>query len=170
MKKIITILIVLTICTLSAQAQRGNKGASIGLDVALPVGNMSKSLGVGIGGSLKGFYGLRDEADVTLTLGYINFAEKDNLGISYSLIPVLAGYRLKLDQVYLEPQFGFTIMNVKSDVVNAEKSTSNTKIGYGIGVGYLMGNLDLGLRFQDISANGGGFNIIAVRVGYAFAF
>ena len=170
MKKLVTIVIALTVGVFVARAQNGNIGARIGLEGALPVGNMSKSIGIGVGGSFVGIYELKESAKVTLTLGYLNFAERNNSGISYSLIPVLAGYRLGLEQLYIEPQLGFTSMKVKSNIIDSGKSIANTKIGYGIGAGYLLGNVDIGLRYQDISANGGGFNIIALRVGYTLTF
>ena len=151
MNNIVTLIIILTVFTLTVQAQNGRKAASLGLDVGLPIGNMSKSVGYGVGGSFKGFYGLADEADITLTIGYISFSENNNSGIYYSLIPVLVGYRLKH-----RVDLGETVMN--------------TKMSYGIGAGYSINNLDVGLRYQDVSANGGGINLIALRVGYTFAF
>ena len=170
MNNIVTLIIILTVFTLTVQAQNGRKAASLGLDVGLPIGNMSKSVGYGVGGSFKGFYGLADEADITLTIGYISFSENNNSGICYSLIPVLVGYRLKHDHLYIEPQFGFNMMKVKFDRVDLGETVMNTKMSYGIGAGYSINNLDVGLRYQDVSANGGGINLIALRVGYTFAF
>lgn len=170
MKKLSTIVFALIACVFAAQAQKGEIGVGVGLDVGLPIGNNSDVLGIGIGGTVKGFYGLSDEADLTFTLGYMKFAEKKDYGISYSLVPVLAGYRHKFDQLYVEPQLGFTTLKVKMDFMGMGNiGGSSTKLGYAIGGGYLMGDWDLGLRYQGVSASGGSFSLIAVRVGYNFA-
>lgn len=170
MKKVLTIICVLFLGVLTVQAQQGEKGIGVGLDLGLPTGNHSDALGLGIGVSVKGFYGLSDDGDLSLTLGFMKFGEKDNYGISYSLVPILAGYRHKFESLYVEPQLGLTTLKAKVDFEGLGNfSSSSTNLGYAIGGGYLMGDWDLGLRYQGVSASGGSFGLVAIRIGYNFS-
>ncbi len=179
MKKLV-FLIALTTCTyLMATAQKGDIGIGAGVDIALPLGNFGEGYGIGVGASAKGLYGISDAGQVTLTLGYLRFGMKDGSDLvsgSTALIPLLPGYRHRFGNLYAEGQVGLTILRTSVKIKdndygigNLGGSSSATHLGYGIGGGYLMGNWDLGLRFQGVSGSGGSLDFVAAKVAYNFS-
>lgn len=181
MKKIFASTVLFVFVALAAVAQKGDIGVGAGIDVGLPIGDFADGYGVGIGASAKGFYGLSDAGQATLTLGYIRFGLKDmpdGMSGSAGLIPVLAGYRHRFDNLYAEGQAGLTVVRSAVTVKGLEGlpgldaiggSSSDTNFGYAIGAGYLFNSWDLGLRFQGVSGDGGSLNFMALRIGYNFA-
>lgn len=179
MKKQITLVFLLTAFFFTAQAQKGEMTLGVGVDVAMPLGDFGEGYGIGLGGSAKGLYGLNDDANLTLTLGYLRFGIKDapdDVSGSIGFIPILAGYRHSFGGLYVEPQLGLTVTRSSFKISGLEEfgisgsgTASSTDLGYAIGGGYMIDNLDLGLRFQGVSASGGSFNLIGVRAAYNFA-
>lgn len=173
MKKYLLSAFAILFVSSFAFAQKGEISASIGADVALPLGNFGKATSIGIGGTAKGLYGISDQGDITLTVGYIKFGEKDNSGVSWGMVPIMPGYRHTFDGFYLEPQLGLVNTKVKSKLLEelgglfgtGAFNTSSTNFSYALGGGIMMGKLDLGLRFQGVSSAGSA-NFVAARVGY----
>lgn len=168
---------VSTCTALIAGAQeKGSIHINAGIDVGFPLGDFGEGFGIGFGASAKGLYGISDAGQATLTLGFLRFGMKDGNDLvsgSTSLIPILAGYRHRFGNLYGEGQIGLTALRTsikvkEADFGNFSGSTSATHLGYGVGVGYLMGNLDLGLRFQGVASDGNSLNLVALRVGYNF--
>lgn len=177
MRKIVLLIAISTLTYFTAAAQQGDIGISAGIDVGLPIGNFGERNGIGFGASAKGLYGISDAGQVTLTLGFLRFGMKDGNDLvsgSVALIPVLPGYRHLFGNLYAEGQVGLTAVRTSMKVkkndfgVAGSASASRTNLGYGIGGGYLMGNWDLGLRFQGVSGNGGSLDLVGVRVAYSF--
>lgn len=182
MKKILTsVFLLVAFFATTAFAQKGDITIGAGIDVGLPIGDFGEGYGVGIGATAKGMYGLSDAGQATLTLGFIRFGLKDTpdgMSGSAGLIPVLAGYRHRFDDLYAEGQIGLTVVRSSVTVKGLEGipglgsiggSSSKTNFGYAFGGGYLFNNWDLGLRFQGVSGEGGSLNFVALRVGYNFA-
>ncbi len=177
MKKLLVIVLfgACVIWTASAQ-EKGSIHVGAGVDVGLPLGDFSEGYGVGIGASAKGMYGISNEGQATLTLGFLRFGMKDGSDMvsgSTMLIPVLAGYRHRFGDLYGEGQVGLTTVRTTvkvngEGIGNFSGSSSSTHLGYGAGVGYLMDAWDIGLRFQGVSGDGGNLNFVALRVGYNF--
>lgn len=169
MKKQLSLLVLLITFFFAAQAQEGDIKIGVGADVGLPIGNWSNGYGVGIGVTGKGYYGLKDVSDITFTTGFIRFGGKDSNDFSTTLIPFLAGYRHKFDNLYVEPQLGLTTVSTKVNLGTfGSVSGSSTNLGYGVGGGYMMDNWDFGVRFQGVSS-GGSISFLAFRVGYNFS-
>ncbi len=180
MKKLLLILIASTCIALIAGAQeKGSIHIGAGIDGAFPLGDFGEGYGFGIGASAKGMYGINDAGQATLTLGFLRFGMKDGNELfsgSTSLIPVLVGYRHRFSDLYAEGQVGLTAVRTSIKIKDAglaslaglSASESATHFGYAVGAGYLMGNLDLGLRFQGVAAEGGSLNFVALRVAYNF--
>lgn len=173
MKKYLLSTCLLLLISCFAFAQKGEISASIGADIALPLGDFGKATSIGIGGTAKGLYGISDQGDITFTLGYIRFGEKDNSGLSWGMVPIMPGYRHTFDGFYLEPQLGLVSTKIKSKLLDefaglfggGAFNTSSTDFSYALGGGIMLGKLDLGLRFQGVSSAGSA-NFIAARVGY----
>src|SRR3546814_282563 len=93
----------------SAFAQKGNNQVGAGIDLGLPMGDFGDGAKLGIGGTVKGMYGVGTAGQVELTLGYISFGAKENSSVasaSTSIIPIFAGYRHHFNGLYVEPQLG----------------------------------------------------------------
>ena len=168
-----------TVCAFSAHAQKGQITVSPGLEVGLPIGDFGESANLGFGVTAKGLYGISDIGDVTLTLGFLTFGAKgvdgeDGVKASTSLIPIMPGYRHKFsEQFYGEGQLGLTTVRSKVSVSGVSGfggfSASTTNLGYAVGLGYLIGKIDLGLRYQGVSASGGSLSLIGLRAAYNIA-
>jgi len=173
MKKVLLVMALFVATTMATFAQEGTFGLSVGVEGALPVGDWSDGFGVGIGGSLKGLYGVGNAGQVTLTTGYDRFGAKENdedVDVSLSMIPILAGYRHNFSSLYLEPQLGVSIVKTKADAGEfGDFSASSTEFTWAIGGGYVVGPIDLGLRYQSISGDGGSTGFIALKVAYGFS-
>lgn len=176
MKKVILACLLTVIFSVATYAQKGAIDINGGVDVAIPLGDFGSGFGAGFGATVKGLYEINDEGQVGLTLGYIHFGSKEDLGadnsVSLGVIPILALYRHHFENLYVEPQLGFSINRSKVEVsglgYNFGGSASTTSLGYAMGVGYILGNIDLSARYQGFSKGGSGAGFAALRVAYNF--
>ena len=177
MKKILTVVVLCTAFALCSHAQKGQITVSPGLEIGLPIGDFGEAVNLGFGLTAKGLYGINDESDVTFTLGFIRFGSKnvdsdDDVKASTSLIPLMPGYRYKFnEQFYGEGQLGLTVVRSKVNVSgwSGGFNASTTNFGYALGVGYMLGKIDLGLRYQGVSATGGSLSLVGIRAAYNIA-
>ena len=169
MKRICFLCIGLFLIMQASHAQKGNNQISIGPEVDLPIGSFGDAYSVGFGGTIKGLYGIGSAGQVTLTTGYLHFKGKSGTtngysfaGQTFSIIPYLVGYRHNFKPWYVEPQLGLASYNTKA----GSFKFSETRFTYGLGAGYMMNNLDLGLRLQSHT----GATLLAFRAAYSFNF
>lgn len=175
MKKLVLVCLLATL-SVAAFAQKGAIDINGGVDVALPLGNFGDGFGTGFGATVKGLYGVSDEGQVGLTLGYIHFGSKEDLGdgnsVSFGVIPILALYRHHFGSLYVEPQIGLSAnrskITVSSSEFNFGGSASSTSLGYAAGIGYLLGDIDISARYQGLSRGGSSSGFAAVRIAYNF--
>ncbi len=169
MKKIFLMMFIGALFCLSANAQSSDKEKDtksgttlgIGVEAALPTGDISSVYNFGIGGTLKAAFPVGNSGDVTLTSGYMNFSVKKSIGSgSTGVIPIKAGYRYRFDGgFYVEPQAGYGKF--------ANKGASGGFL-YAVNAGFLAGNgFDVALRYESIT-NHGSFSYVGLRVGYNF--
>lgn len=186
MKKQIILIAFMTISLIVTQktmAQQGEIKINPGIELGLPIGDFSDVTNIGFGATVKGLYGVTDEGQIELTLGYLHFPGKDFQGFkaNYSVIPIMAGYRHSFENFYAEGQLGFAIAKskAKSDFeipdipgfdfdINASSSESSTEFSWAIGAGYMFDEFDLSLRYQSIETSGSSIAWIGLRVGYSF--
>src|ERR1700710_3126565 len=100
MKKILlSLALVISACSYCS-AQTGTIQLAIGAEVNFLASNgYSTIYNPGIGGNLKGLYGLGSSSQLTLTAAYSSFSGKSSSAYGdqmLSLLPVLAGYRYNL--------------------------------------------------------------------------
>lgn len=177
MKKLMIIGVFLSAFTFTVHAQKGDLNLNTAAMAGLPIGDFSDAYGLGWGVSIKGLYGLSPAGQVTFSTGYSQFGLKDsyddNLKGSLGIIPVFAGYRHQIGQLYLEPQLGLSVnqTNLKADMGNGgsfEGSDSSSSFGYAASVGYLLGDIDLSLRYQGFSLSDRGLGFLGLHIGYQF--
>jgi hypothetical protein len=175
MKKFFTLVIVMlaAVTTSKLYAQDGDVkkfSLGLGLEAALPVGNLGNAYSVGAGATLRATIGIDESSAFTITTGAIAFIPKD-LGGGYKLktqinIPIKAGYKYMLSSnFYAIGEAGMTI--AKSYVSNGSGGTisaSGSSFTYAPGIGLKLGALDLSVRYEGYS--GAGF--IGGRLGFDF--
>lgn len=168
-------LVLASVFALSAaNAQTGKNQVGIGVDLGLPMGDFGDAAKLGIGGYAKYLHGVGSAGQVTLTSGYQKFSGKDlpeGTSASFSVIPILAGYRHNFGGGYVEPQLGYGIYGSKWDFGSfGSGSESSGAFTWAVGAGYAMEQgLDLGVRYQSGSKDGGTISFIGFRVGYNFS-
>ncbi|MEO6150129.1 MAG: hypothetical protein ABIN95_04685 [Mucilaginibacter sp.] len=178
MKKTFTMAIVMLAVLLTANvyAQDVKKfQLGIGLEGALPIGNLKNSYSVGAGATIRAAFGISDNSAVTLTTGAIAFIPKDlNIGgTSVDLkaqinIPVKAGYKYFFsDKFYGIGEAGMTFAKTYLPNYGAGGGTvsvSSSSFTYAPGIGVQLGGFDASLRYEGYS--GAGF--IGLRAGFNF--
>lgn len=177
MKKVFIFSFVFIFAGFAAFAQKGNNQISAGVDLGLPIGNFGESSKLGIGGTAKGMYGIGTAGQIELTVGYTSFGAKESssaMKASIGIIPVFAGYRHHINQFYLEPQLGLSIIRSKASVDiggmgSYSGSSSTTAFGWAVGAGYVFDSFDLSIRYQSASKEGGSLGFFGLRFGYNFS-
>lgn len=186
MKRIIMTLAVIT-ASLSAQAQTPAKSSStankpfrfsIGLETAVPVGELSDAYSFGIGGSGEGIYQVDPSLGLTLNAGYIYYNGKDyeyKIGnVVYTVkdqaqavIPIMAGIKYNFTPKFFgSAQLGTGIFLSDKDVAN---SKSTATFAYAPGIGYKFSeNFDALLKYQSFSKNSVNTGFLGLRLAYTF--
>jgi len=140
----------------------------LGLEAALPVGNLNNAYSVGAGLTLRFLYKITPEFGATFTTGGIAFIPKSiNKNAKASLnIPIKIGGRYKFtDKFYGIMEVGSThsIVYYKG-IDNNLAHTSGNSFTYAPGVGLLLGGFDVSLRYEGYSSAG----FIGLRMGFFF--
>jgi hypothetical protein len=165
MKRSLLLLTFTLFASIYCFAQKGKNQVNFGPEADLPIGTMGDAYKLGFGGTLKGLLGVGKTGQVTLTLGYSTFKGKSGTsggysyaGQTFNVIPFLVGYRNNFNKFYIEPQLGLASYTTK---VTGFKETE-TRLTYGLSVGYAINSFDLGLRYQGHE----GASFIGARVAY----
>jgi len=157
-------LLAFALSAAACYAQTGNNQVSIGAETNFPLGNgYSAIYHPGIGGNVKGLYGIGDAAQLTFTIGYNSFSGKSSSEFgkqTLSLLPIQAGYRYNLkSDFYAEGQAGVGILTTKIPGF----SYSQTNFAAAINVGHTFGGFDASIRYYtefDV------FSSFAIRLAY----
>lgn len=156
-----------------------NSNAQIRFSAGLDVGKVLETgYGLNIGLALGAEKPIGDNMGLTFQTGYdIITLDKDVMGsgASSSMIPIQAGFKYYFTDnesgLYGHAQLGVTNFRIKQDFGGfvGSVSASSTDLSYAVGAGYLVNeNIDLGLRYNIISGNGGSLAYIALRAAYNF--
>lgn len=143
----------------------------LGLEGALPVGNMGDVYSVGLGLTLRMLYKITPEIGATFTTGGIAFIPKNlhNLGSSSKAtanIPFKLGGRYKFTNKF----YGIMEAGVTHSIVfftgadDKVTSVSGNYFTYAPGIGVILGALDASLRYEGYSDAG----FIGLRLGFFF--
>lgn len=174
MKRLTLVFPILFLTYFTGFAQQGNNQLSIGIDGAFPMGDFKEASSFGIGGTLKGLYGVGAAGQVALTAGYLHFPFKENTSAasgSTAIIPVLAGYRHHFKGFFLEPQAGVSIIRSQMDIEGlGSGNSSTTAFGWALGAGYLFNAFEVSARYQSADKEGGSLGFAGLRIAYNFPF
>ena len=163
MKKLFFIAAI-TVTSFAVQAQDEAQpiAFSIGLEAALPMGNLSDIASFGIGGSAQVDYTIAPTLALTLNAGYISMSFKDEIGGgSLGYIPVLGGIKYAFsEQLYGSAQLGATFYS---------KSGGGTSFTYAPGLGYRFSpNFDAMLKYTGWSQKDVEESALGLRIAYTF--
>ena len=146
MSKFIHPLIVALCLSSLVNAQKGKNQVNMAVEAAVPV---FQNVG-GIGGFIKGMYGIGRSAQLSLMIGVAGFKEKNSIDHSTTntrLIPVLAGYKQSLHKFYLEPQAGYGELAGKITTDDFARPSVGAFF-WALGGGYDHKRINAGIRFQ----------------------
>lgn len=157
-------------------AQSGNNQIGVAAELGFPTGDQADGTKLGIGGTVKGLYGIGTAGQITFTTGYQIFSAKEEIKdlleadkVSSSVIPLLAGYRHNFGGFYVEPQVGYGIYGSKIKGGMFDGSDSEGAFTWAAGVGYVFNNIELGARYQSAHKDGSSQAFFGIRVGYLFS-
>lgn len=172
------ILLAMSVSLFSAVgfAQSGNNQIGVAANVAFPTGDASDLYKLGLGGTVKGLYGIGSAGQITFTTGLISFSAKNEIKealdadkINSSIIPLLAGYRHNFSGFYVEPQVGYAINSSKIKGGLFDGSDSEGAFTWAAGAGYVFNNIEVGARYQSSHKDGTTSSFFGVKIGYLFS-
>ncbi len=181
MKKTIQLLAIAAIATASlfgnkAKAQSlapPNKWRfGIGIEGAIPTGNLTNYSNGVLGGTLRLQYGLTKHTMLMLTSGFYNafgknipYTNNADKYQSLGLVPVKLGAKLYLGtKIYVSGEAG-AAFETKANYLNNSK---DVKLDLSPGLGYSMKHIDIGARYESISGKDNNYGIAALRIAYGF--
>ena len=170
MRRILFSLALSVILSLAAHAQSGNNQISIGAEAGIPTGkDASKTTKIGIGGSIKVLFGIGSAGQITLTSGYMALGGKnlpEGVKANLKIIPIMAGYRQNFGGFYVEPQAGVGLLKQKATYQGENETISATKFTWAVGAGYVINNIDLGVRYQRSEFEDGSISLVGIKITY----
>ncbi len=138
-------------------------GFSVGVEAALPIGDMADAWSFGVGGSVQGAYNVASKTDITLNAGYISYSGKSGVP-TLGVIPVMAGLKYGFsEKFYGHAQAGMSFWKLSGVDGNESDFTWNIGVGYKI-----TEQIDAALKFNSIGTEGSASNAVGLRVAYNF--
>ena len=174
MRNLVTIIAVL-FCAQS-HAQKGVNKLVLAVDIGFPTGDFADVANIGAGPLAKFLFGITPAGDITATTGVAfyplkkkvdpGFSGYDDLKGTWSVIPILVGYRHNLSNgIFLEPQLGMGIYALKAKYQGGSESDSETAFTWAAGIGYAKKNIEIGGRYQS-GEKDGSLSQFLIHVGY----
>lgn len=176
-----SLALTLAIGSAAAQSAAAPAGKTIGLDagLALPTGDWSDAVGLGLGALVRFEMPLGGKLVLTGRAGYLQHLSKDSdtgfggsASSSSSQIPLLGGVRYVLrpdtaSTMYGAAELGLDMFRSSVEAGGQSQSDSDTNLALTLGGGYRAGKLDLraGLLFADVGNLGDSMALMAT-VGY----
>jgi len=163
-------LICIALLSLTVSAQNGR--LSLGVELAMPIGDFADQSNMGVGGSLRYEHPLGDNFAFTGTAGVISFGGDEvssgvpnileyKIKTTSLMIPVQVGlkyYGTVMEGFYGQVEAGVHISSFKTKTdftINGSTSSSDntdsqTNFSLAPGIGYHLANFDIGVRYQMI--------------------
>jgi hypothetical protein len=131
---------------------------AIGVDAAfqLPLGKLADGTGVGVGGLMRGEYGLIPGLRATVRAGYVYSLKKDNSGFKTSVddIPIWAGAKYFVTEfLYAGAELGVNMLKTSVEGTIGGKAVSGgsdreTDFGGDVGIGAVLGDVEARAQVQ----------------------
>jgi hypothetical protein len=163
MKKQLFVIASALLCTVGSFAQSGRP--SLGLELALPMGDFGDAYGLGYGLSGGYEHPLGDNLGLTGTIGYLMLSPDESIKDfieSSSMMPIQVGAKYYFSEQQSGPyghvQVGVHNMSVKSKefeffgVTVPSETSSSTNLSFAFGAGFVVNEkIDLGIRYNIIT-------------------
>ena len=174
-KLILSLAVIAAAVSVNAQAKTSSSSAfkaSVGLELAVPVGDFKTGHSFGIGGTVQGDYWVDPAFAITGQAGYISFIGKDYTVAGFTIkpgaqgiIPLLAGIKYKFSpMVYASAQLGTGIFTAPKG-----GSGSTSTFAYAPGIGFQVSpNFDILVKYQAYSKSGTTLGSFGTRLAYTF--
>lgn len=170
MKSALLFLALLVGTTFNGKAQSGNNQLQASGQVSFPVSTLKNFAKTGYGFAAKGLFGFgKATQQATIEAGYAHFSldQPEGYATDYTAMPVYLGYRYLFGNVFVEPQLGIAIDRFKVPYVTIDESTT-TRFGWAASIGYLVGPIELGAKYQSSVTQAKDLNFVSIRLGYNF--
>lgn len=161
-------------------AQKGRIDMNIGGELALPTGNFSKVYQPGKAGMIKWLLTGKSGDQGSFSTGYYTFNIKDDVinpgftfSSTYTIIPVLFGYRRYINRFYSETQAGTGIYTIKVAALGQQEKSTDVNFTWTQSFGYIWPHVDLSIRYQQGNLKDAGVNkltMIGVNASYRISF
>ena len=170
MRKIFFASALAIVSFIGAKAQSGNNQVGVAFDLGVPTGDLGDAVKTGFGGQVRGLLGVGTAGQVSLTVGYSGFKEKEESGadVKFSILPVLAGYRHNFSGFYVEPQVGYGSYAAKATIMGTESKDSEGIFTWAAGIGFAKNGVDIGARYQSASKDDFNYSLVGIHIGYNF--
>ncbi len=144
------------------KAQSSSPKLGIGLNLGVPTND---AYSFAIGADLRYQFDIDRQLSVPLTVGYTNMSVKDDFGGgSFGYVPLKAGLK------YFFNETGAGAYGLAE--IGAGFGTSSgagTSFVYSPAIGYAWSNgLDLGVKYEGLSQDGGSIGYVGLRLAYGF--
>ncbi len=174
MKRICVLTIASFLISTAGISQKGNNTIGGGGDLCFPTGQFGDFFKTGFGVYGKTMLGIGKAGQMTFTSGYSSFKLSENLPgatVTFSLIPLLVGYRHNFNGVFIEPQLGYSIVGAKT--ISEEEGSMTDADGFftaAANIGYVFNRqVEVSLRYQAGGKNGSDVHLLGLRLGYNFS-
>ncbi|WP_316803357.1 outer membrane beta-barrel protein [Pedobacter nototheniae] len=153
-------VVALFFTTTNANAQ---SKLGVGITAGIPT---SDAYSVALGADLRYQFDVDKQLSIPVTAGYTNLSVKDKFGGgSFGYIPVKAGVKY-----FFNPSGAGVYGLAELGAGFGTKSGSGTSFVYSPAVGYAWSNgLDLGVKYEGLSQNGGSTGFFGLRLAYGFS-
>ena len=174
MRQRIFLLTIILISAIAAKSQNRRFDLHVIGEATIPLFQND----LGLGGFVKGMYGVSENGQLTLTAGLSKFKSKNSIEneTTMRLIPFLAGYKHNFHQFFIEPQVGFGELGGNEDIGGDVSRQSVGALFWAMGAGYQVRRFIAGIRFQSVKGIEGKdagswhnktFHYTGVYIGYA---
>jgi hypothetical protein len=173
MKKLFFVLAIAAITTSVNAQSKSTADAkplsfSVGLEAALPIGDLGDLSSFGVGGSVQVNYNVASSLAITGNVGYVTYLGKtlDVSGYSYKYpslgyVPILAGIEYSFTpMVFGSAQIGYA--------VGVSPSGLKGGLEYAPGVGVKFSQFSALVKYTGISQTGGSLSSVGLRLAYSF--
>jgi hypothetical protein len=156
---------LLIVVALYVNAQINNEKSfkiGAGVMVGLPFSDVSSYTNLAYGFDVLGEYAVAPLFGLTLSAGYVDFIKKSGYaGFKTGLIPILFGGKYYFsDMLYGSAQVGLSL---------STQSEAGSAFTFAPGIGYKISkNIDLLIKYQSASSDGGTSAFLGVRAGLSF--
>jgi opacity protein-like surface antigen len=192
MKQFLSVLLLAVLFAGFINAQ-GKIALGVQGGVALPIGDMEKAYELGFGGQANFAYHISPMIDIMGSIGYFTWSGKTqelpnvlgtgtvtSEGGKLSSVPVFAGIRYYFGKgkfnPYVTGELGlhFETIEVPTNVIIVNGSTTGSDLGYGVGAGFLyqLGpklDLDVNAKYSAIARESATLSYINILAGVLLA-